>query len=88
MDVKHFIFFFIYLFVISCSSEYDLNDFKFRKDANKNIFQENKMSCHKHSSLLAARQEGSKRAGEIFIDQKKYFLSCMKRKGWVLIASD
>ncbi len=38
--------------------------------------------CEKLGHLEAPRAEGSKRAGEILIDKKRYFLSCMERKGW------
>ena len=31
-----------------------------------------------------AKAKGDKRAGEILIDLKYFFLSCMTRKGWVL----
>lgn len=39
--------------------------------------------CEKLGHLQANKSEGSKRAGEILIDKKRYFLSCMNRKGWV-----
>ena len=46
-------------------------------------FENNKLDCWEHSNLLAAKAEGSKRAGEILIDKRRYFLGCMKRKGGV-----
>ena len=68
---------------VGCTSYNNLEDFKVRKDSNRITFQNNKLDCQEHSNLLAARAEGSKRAGEILIDKRRYFLGCMKRKGWV-----
>ena len=78
---------FISLYFIGCTPEYNLEDFKSRNDINKTTFMKNKVGCQKHSNLLASKSEGSKRAGEIAIDQNRYFLSCMKRKGWTLKTS-
>ncbi len=66
-----------------CSSYNNLEDFKERKDSNQVTFESNKLDCQEHSNLLAAKAEGSKRAGEILIDKRRYFLGCMKRKGWI-----
>lgn len=85
--MKYFIYIFIPLYFFGCASDYNLEDFKLRKDVNKTTFRENKANCQKHSNLLASKSEGSKRAGEIAIDQKNYFLGCMERKGWVLRVS-
>ena len=85
--MRYFIHLFIVLGFISCSSDYYFEDFELRKDVIKSTFMKNKLICQKHSKLLAFRSEGSKRAGEMAIEQNKYFLSCMKRKGWVLKTS-
>ena len=56
-------------------------------ESERVTFENNKLDCWEHSNLLAAKAEGSKRAGEILMDKRRYFLSCMKRKGWVLKVS-
>ena len=85
--MRYLIHLFIVLGFISCSSDYKFEDFELRNDVIKNTFMKNKLICQKHSKLLAFRSEGSKGAGEMAIEQDKYFLSCMKRKGWVLRTS-
>ncbi|MEC9423191.1 MAG: hypothetical protein VYC01_02470 [Nitrospinota bacterium] len=72
----------IVLCFVSCTSYNNIEDFKERKDSNRITFENNKLDCQEHSNLLAAKAEGSKRAGEILIDKRRYFLGCMKRKGW------
>ena len=78
-----FVWMLLTLFFVGCTSYNNLEDFKERKDSNLITFEKNKLDCHEHSNLLAAKAEGSKRAGEILIDKRRYFLSCMKRKGWI-----
>ncbi|MEC7786405.1 MAG: hypothetical protein VX579_05595 [Nitrospinota bacterium] len=73
----------IVLCFVSCTSYNNIEDFKERKDSNRITFENNKLDCQEHSNLLAAKAEGSKRAGEILIDKRRYFLGCMKRKGWI-----
>ncbi|MEC8957278.1 MAG: hypothetical protein VX495_02680 [Nitrospinota bacterium] len=73
----------IVLCFVSCTSYNNIEDFKERKDSNRITFENNKLDCHEHSNLLAVKAEGSKRAGEILIDKRRYFLGCMKRKGWI-----
>ena len=73
----------IVLCFVSCTSYNSIEDFKERKDSNRITFENNKLDCQEHSNLLAAKAEGSKRAGEILIDKRRYFLGCMKRKGWI-----
>ena len=85
--MRYLIHLFIVLGLISCSSDYKFEDFKLRNDVIKSTFMENKLICQKHSKLLEFSSEGSKRAGEIAIEQNKYFLSCMKRKGWIIRTS-
>ena len=81
--MNHFIYMLVALYFLGCTSYNNLEDFKERKDLNRNTFYNNKLDCQEHSNLLAAKAEGSKRAGEILIDKRRYFLGCMKRKGWV-----
>jgi hypothetical protein len=81
------LFFFILAHILlffSCSSYTNYEDFKVRDDSTKVIFQNNAEECDKLGHLQASRSEGSKRAGEILIDKKRYFMSCMNRKGWIL----
>jgi len=66
-----------------CTSYNNIESFEERKDSNLTTFENNKLDCQEHSNLLAAKAEGSKRAGEILIDKRRYFLSCMQRKGWI-----
>jgi len=81
----------IWIFLISilssCTSYNKHEDFIDRKDASKVVFQNNMQECEKLCHLQASRSEGSKRAGEILIDKKRYFISCMNRKGWFQKAS-
>ena len=58
-------------------------NFEERKDVTELLFQDHMKQCDKLGRLQASRSEGSKRAGEILIDKKRYCLSCMNRKGWV-----
>ena len=81
--MNYFIWVLVVLWFLGCTSHNNLEDFKERKDSNGIIFENNKLACQEHSNLLAAKAEGSKRAGEILIDRQRYFLSCMKRKGWI-----
>jgi len=73
----------IVLCFVSCTSYNNIEDFKERKDSNRITFENNKLDCQEHSNLLAAKTEGSKRTGKILIDKRRYFLGCMKRKGWI-----
>jgi len=73
----------IVLCFVSCTSYNNIENFKERKDSNRITFENNKLDCQEHSNLLATKAEGSKRAGEILIDKRRYFLGCMKRKGWI-----
>ena len=75
----------IYFFLVisSCTSYTKYEDFKERNDSTKIVFQDNAEECEKLGHLQASRSEGSKRAGEIMIDKKRYFMSCMNRKGWI-----
>ena len=80
------LFFFILshiLLFFSCSSYNQYENFEERKDVTELLFQDHMKQCDKLGQLQASRSEGSKRAGEILIDKKRYFLSCMNRKGWV-----
>ena len=81
--MNFFIWMLVALCFAGCTSYNNIGDFEERKDSNLITFENNKLDCHEHSNLLAAKAEGSKRAGEILIDKRRYFLSCMKRKGWV-----
>ena len=81
--MNYFICMFVTLYFFGCKSNNNLEDFKERKDSNRITFENNKLDCQGHSNLLASKAEGSKRAGEILIDKQRYFLSCMKRKGWI-----
>ena len=81
--MNYFIWMLVALYFLGCTSYNNLEDFKERKDSNRATFYNNKLDCQEHSNLLAAKGEGSKRAGEILIDKRRYFLSCMKRKGWI-----
>ena len=79
-------FFFILAHILlffSCSSYNQYENFKERKDVTELLFQDDMKQCDKLGHLQASRSEGSKRAGEILIDKKRYFMSCMNRKGWV-----
>lgn len=78
-----FVWMLVALCFVGCTSYNNIEDFKERKDSNLITFENNKLDCHEHSNLLAAKAEGSKRAGEILIDKRRYFLSCMKRNGWI-----
>jgi|TARA_B100000959_G_C14971943_1_gene620061 hypothetical protein len=71
------------LFFLSCSSYTNYEDFKKRPDSSETSFNNNLEECEKLGHLQASRPEGSKRAGEILIDKKRYFLGCMDRKGWI-----
>ena len=75
----------IYFFLVisSCTSYTKYEDFKERKDSTKIVFQDNAEECQKFGHLQSSRSEGSKRAGEIMINKKRYFISCMNRKGWI-----
>jgi len=75
----------IYFFLVisSCTSYTKYEDFRERKDSTKIVFQDNAEECEKLGHLQASRSEGSKRAGEIMLDKKRYFMSCMNRKGWI-----
>ena len=76
-------FFISIIFSLSgCTSYNQYENFKERNDSNKLVFQDNAQECEKLGHLQASRSEGSKRAGEILIDKKRYFISCMSRKGW------
>ena len=81
--MKIIIYFFSFLVISSCTSYIKYEDFKERKDSTKIVFQDNAEECEKLGHLQASRSEGSKRAGEIMIDKKRYFMSCMNRKGWI-----
>ena len=81
--MKIIIYFFSFLVISSCTSYTKYEDFKERKDSTKIVFQDNAEECEKLGHLQASRSEGSKRAGEIMIDKKRYFMSCMNRKGWI-----
>ena len=70
------------LFFSNCTSYSNYEDFKVRNDSTMIIFEDNAEQCEKLGSVQASRSEGSKRAGEILIDKKRYFMSCMNRKGW------
>ena len=80
--MKFIIFIFVFLFLSNCTSYSNYEDFKERNDSTMIIFQDNAEQCEKLGSVQASRSEGSKRAGEILIDKKRYFMSCMNRKGW------
>jgi hypothetical protein len=82
MKITLFILAHILLF-FSCSSYTNYEDFNERTDSTKMVFQDNAQECEKLGHLEASRSEGSKRAGEISIDKKRYFVSCMNRKGWI-----
>lgn len=81
--MKYFVSILVSLCFFGCTSYNDIEDFKERKNSNRVVFEKNKLDCQEHSKLLASKAEGSKRAGEIMIDKRRYFLTCMKRKGWV-----
>jgi len=81
--MKDFVLILVSLYFFGCTSYNNIENFKERKDANRVVFEKNKLDCQEHSELLASKAEGSKRAGEIMIDKRRYFLSCMKRKGWI-----
>ena len=81
--MKIIIFIFIILIFSNCTSYSNYEDFKVRNDSTMIIFQDNAEQCEKLGSVQASRSEGSKRAGEILIDKKRYFMSCMNRKGWI-----
>ncbi len=74
---------FIILILSNCTSYSNYEDFDERKNIGKVVFKENTQECEKLGRLQASRAEGSKRAGEIAIDKKRYFLNCMNRKGWI-----
>ena len=78
----------IFLILSSCTSYSKHEDFVERKDASKVFLKNNMQECEKLGRLQASRPEGSKRAGEILLDKKHYAFDCMKRKGWVLRASE
>jgi len=81
--MKYFVSIFVSLYFLGCNSYNEIEDFNERKDSNRVVFEKNKLDCQEHSELLASKAEGSKRAGEIMIDKKRYFISCMMRKGWI-----
>lgn len=85
--MNYYICILITLYFLGCTSSNNLEDFQVRKDSNPVAFEDNKLNCKEHSKSLASKAEGSKRAGEILMDKRRYFLSCMKRKGWVLKVS-
>ena len=87
MKITLFILAHILLF-FSCSSYTNYEDFKERTGSTKVVFQDNVQQCEKLGYLQASRSEGSKRAGEILIDKRHYFMSCMKRKGWISRATN
>jgi hypothetical protein len=87
--MKTFLFIFAHILLLfSCSSYTNYEDFKERTDSTKVVFQDNVQECEKLGYLQASRSEGSKRAGEILIDKRKYFMSCMDRKGWISKATN
>ena len=86
--MKIIIYFFSFLVISSCTPYTKYEDFKERKGSTKIVFQDNAEECEKLGHLQASRSEGSKRAGEIMIDKKRYFMSCMNRKGWILNVSN
>ena len=73
---------FIIFIFCGCTSYLNYENFKERKGVARVVFQGNMEGCEKFRNLQATRSEGSKRAGEILIDKKRYFMSCMNRKGW------
>ena len=77
------IYFFSFLVISSCTYYTKYEDFKERNDSTKIVFQDNAEECEKLGHLQSSRSEGSKRAGEIMIDKKRYFMTCMDRKGWI-----
>ena len=81
--MKIIIYFFSFLVISSCTSYTKYENFKKRKDSTKIVFQDNVEECQKFGHLQSSRSEGSKRAGEIMINKKRYFISCMNRKGWI-----
>ena len=86
--MKIIIYFFYFLVISNCTSYTKYEDFKERKDSTKIVFQDNADECEKIGHLQASRSEGSKQVGEIMIDKKRYFMSCMNRKGWILNVSN
>ena len=86
--MKIITYFFSFLVISSCTSYTKYEDFKERKGSTKIVFQDNADECEKLGHLQVSRSEGSKRAGEIMIDKKRYFMSCMNRKGWILNVSN
>jgi len=78
----------IAFFLTSCTSYKNYEDFQERKDVTKITFQDNMKKCKKLGHLQTARSERSRRAGEVLIDKKRYFMSCMNRKGWIAKASN
>ena len=81
--MKIITYFFSFLVISSCTSYTKYENFKERKDSTKIVFQDNAEECQKFGHLQSSRAEGSKRAGEIMINKKRYFISCMNRKGWI-----
>lgn len=79
---------FLILILSSCTSYNSYEDFKEREGFTKVTFQDNMEECEKLGHLQATRSEGSKRAGEILIDKKRYFMNCMNRKGWIAKVSN
>lgn len=78
----------IFLILSSCTSYNSYEDFKEREGVTKVTFQGNMEECGKLGHLQATRSEGSKRAGEILIDKKRYFMNYMNRKGWIAKVSN
>jgi hypothetical protein len=82
--MKLFFFFLAHILLFfSCSSYNQYENFQERKDVTELLFQDDMNECDKLVHLQTSRSEGSKRAGEILIDKKRYFMSCMDRKGWI-----
>ena len=83
-NLIRFIFFILVLFLIGCELSFEFSDNKnLKNNKSKTIFKLDVDECLLFSQQTFDRPEGSKRAGEVFLENKENFLKCMSKKGWV-----
>lgn len=79
-----FVLVFLALFLIGCDSSLEFSDFKNSKPTKSEAaFKKDSEECAYFSQQILDKPEGSKRAGEVYMENKKKVLKCMSKKGWV-----
>ena len=82
--MTRFIFYVLIFFLVSCDSALEFSNFKNSKtQGGEAAFKKDIEECSYFSKQTLDKAEGSKRAGEVYIENKEKFSNCMLRKGWV-----